>query len=422
MRTFGSNISIRRFDAEMTAHGSVPLFKISTMPSRILQAFDQLLSLGSDSVDEIGVVVPIPHIHPQAVMELLHCAASLFSSLPTVLTLSGDYYVIGDVHGNLVDLLRLLFEIPRPPYGQILFLGDIVDRGSFSTEVTILILALICSYPDHVSIIRGNHEFADTSETYGFKTELMGIYQSADLWDMFQQVFAWMPIAAVVNDTTFCVHGGPCQHHPTIQRLTSVPRPIWRYHEFNLVDLFWADPTTCYDFYGPSPRGIGRVYGRETVETFCTANRLTRIIRAHECVPEGLKVAFGGRVITVFSTSTGKWPERNMIAAIKLSLTDVNTPISSLVLNPGPVLERTDVTFKPACEPVAPLIGLNETVSRTQSLKMARTGSSFMRVAKDRGRKGMMLVGRSSSWDVQAAARRPAVPGGLRDCSFAELD
>jgi protein phosphatase len=369
------------------------------MPSRILQAFDQLLSLGSESVDEIGRLVPIPQIPAPSIMELLKCATSLFSTLPTTLTLTGDYYVIGDVHGNLIDLLHLLFEIPRPPNSQILFLGDIVDRGHFSTEVAILVLALICSYPDHVGIIRGNHEFAETSEVYGFRAELMNLYHSPELWSAFQEVFAWMPIAAVVNDTTLCVHGGPSEQHPTIKSLEAVPRPIWRSDEHDLVDLFWGDPTIAYEGYVPSPRGIGRIYGRTVTEAFCKANGLVRIIRAHEVMPDGIKVTFGGRVITVFSTSTGALPVRNLIGIIKLSIHDVHTPISSIVLNPGPVLTREEVVFKVACEPQPAAMGLNEVVGRASSLKQQRrkSGTSCIVRPKMRGPIGLAMLGRSPS-------------------------
>lgn len=46
-------------------------------------------------------------------------------------------------------------DVPDTNY---LFMGDFVDRGFYSVETFLLLLALKVRYPDRITLIRGNHE------------------------------------------------------------------------------------------------------------------------------------------------------------------------------------------------------------------------------------------------------------------------
>ena len=63
-------------------------------------------------------------------------------------------YVIGDIHGCLLPLQRLLAKISPKPGDEVIFIGDYIDRGPESREVVEHLLGL--SY--RCVFLMGNHE------------------------------------------------------------------------------------------------------------------------------------------------------------------------------------------------------------------------------------------------------------------------
>jgi len=67
--------------------------------------------------------------------------------------------VVGDIHGKLALLARLLEEMDyRPGDDRLILIGDLVDRGEDSRGVVSRAIELKREAPARVVVIRGNHE------------------------------------------------------------------------------------------------------------------------------------------------------------------------------------------------------------------------------------------------------------------------
>ena len=138
--------------------------------------------------------------------------------------------ICGDIHGQYYDLLRLFEYGGFPPEANNLFLGDYVDRGKQSLETICLLLAYKIKYPENFFILRGNHECASINRIYGFYDECKRRY-NIKLWKTFTDCFNCLPIAAIIDEKIFTMHGGLSPDLNSMEQIRRVMRPTDVSHE-----------------------------------------------------------------------------------------------------------------------------------------------------------------------------------------------
>ena len=62
------------------------------------------------------------------------------------------------------------------------------------------------------------------------------------LWRIYADCFNCMPVAALVGDKIFCMHGGLSPELEDLSQIMDIPRPTDVPDEGLLCDLLWADP------------------------------------------------------------------------------------------------------------------------------------------------------------------------------------
>ncbi|KAI3385459.1 hypothetical protein SNEBB_000567 [Seison nebaliae] len=233
---------------------------------------------------------------------LLTIGRSLLVYEDNVKMVEAPVCIVGDIHGQFHDLLELLRLSGGPDHVNYIFLGDYVDRGVYSVETLLYLIALKCRYRHRITLLRGNHESRDITKIYGFYDECLQKY-NVEFWHLCTRLFDQLCLAAIINERIFCVHGGLS---PTLMQLDEI-RNIDRCREVpqegSMCDLLWSDPNNGQkNSFEPSPRGAGFLFGDKAMDKFLEVNHLDNICRAHQLVMDGYAWSFDShKLVTIWS-------------------------------------------------------------------------------------------------------------------------
>ena len=203
----------------------------------------------SDLDRQIERLLQCEYLTEQEVCDLCEKAKEILVNEGNVQYVSAPVTICGDIHGQFYDLKELFKIGGMCPETKYLFMGDFVDRGFFSVETFLLLLALKVRYPDRITLIRGNHETRQITQVYGFYEECLRKYKSVNVWRYCTDIFDYLSLAAIVDNKVFCVHGGLS---PVIQTIDQIQ--VRKNHSFFL----WSSvviSSQCSSVYKPVDPG-----------------------------------------------------------------------------------------------------------------------------------------------------------------------
>jgi serine/threonine-protein phosphatase 2B catalytic subunit len=278
----------------------------------------------------------------ECLLDIIKKASSLFEAEPNLLKLSDPITVVGDIHGQYFDLVKLFEVGGQPGDVQYIFLGDYVDRGSFSIEVVAMLYAIKIKHPKRVRMLRGNHECRQMTSFFNFREECE-YKHNIEVYNAVMDSFDTLPLAATINGKFLCVHGGLSPELPNLKAINGVNRFQEPPREGLLCDLIWSDPLEVPEgqekqkgkkgtppFIHNEVRGCSYFYSFDGAAKFLQKNSLLSIIRAHEAQLEGYKMHKTNpstgfpSVITIFSAPNYCDCYNNKAAILKFDNSTLN--------------------------------------------------------------------------------------------------
>jgi len=257
---------------------------------------ERLLEVRNKKPGKVNIV----HLTEAEITALCNKSREIFISQPVLLELEAPIKIVGDIHGQYYDLLRLFEYGGFPPDANYLFLGDYVDRGKQSLETICLLLAYKIKYPENFFLLRGNHECASINRIYGFYDECKRRF-SIKLWKTFTDCFNCLPIAAIIDEKVFCVHGGLSPELHSMDQIRRIPRPTDVPDSGIICDLLWSDPEKELEGWGENDRGVSFTFGADVVAKFLRKHDMDLVCRAHQVVEDGYEFFAKRKLVTVFS-------------------------------------------------------------------------------------------------------------------------
>ncbi len=215
--------------------------------------------------------------------------------------------VLGDLHGCYSNLKAAILQSrffekveafrkdpENEPDPKLVLLGDYIDRGMFSLNgVLRTVLQVLTTAPEHVYVLRGNHEYylEYKGQIFGGVKPAEAInslkpYLSVEVFRHYMKLFDAMPNMLLFDGMTF-VHGGIPRDRLVKERwkdLSSLNDPDIRFQ------MMWSDPSSVDVVPAELQEQSARFpFGRLQAAAFLHRMGCHTLVRGHEKVEAGFR-------------------------------------------------------------------------------------------------------------------------------------
>jgi hypothetical protein len=237
-----------------------------------------------------------------------------------------EIIVLGDLHGCYsclkgalmqTDFIRRVWlhqwDPVNHPDVKIVFVGDYIDRGRYGLDgVLRTVLQLLVAMPEHVFVLRGNHEsFVRTPlgvRSAVYPAEALGSispYVPPELLEAYRLLFEAMPVM-FLSERTIVVHAG-IPRDDTFQSYTDLSS--LNEHELRF-QMTWSDPAMAQHVPLELQRSNARFsFGLNQFRAFMERTGFKTMIRGHEKIDEGFRVIYaaGDLLLLNLFSAGGAW-------------------------------------------------------------------------------------------------------------------
>ena len=90
------------------------------------------------------------------------------------------------------------------------------------------------------------------------------------MWKNFNEVFNCLPVAAIIDEKIFCLHGGLSPELTRLEQIRRMPRPTDVPDTGLLCDFLWSDPDKDISGWGENDRGVSYTFGEAMIKRCCS--------------------------------------------------------------------------------------------------------------------------------------------------------
>jgi hypothetical protein len=229
-----------------------------------------------------------------------------------------ELIVLGDLHGCYSCLKAAVMQSDffnkvqrykddpaHNPDPKLVLLGDYIDRGIFSYNgILRTVMQLFVTAPDHVYVLRGNHEYylEYKGKIFGGVKPAEAIntlerYMPIEMFKAYMQLFESMPNMLLFDQFLF-VHAGIPRDEAIKEKwqdLGSLNDPDLRFQ------MMWSDPADADFIPADLQKGSRFPFGRLQFRSFMGRIGTTTLVRGHEKIDEGFKKVYDDGIVVLLN-------------------------------------------------------------------------------------------------------------------------